>query len=188
MHMLRRPILSNAICLLVAVAGLGLCICVCSPFWGGLIVMGAVPTAVVYLFGSFRFLKGMMQGRLRNRPPMTDEQFFERYYLSQDAEAEVVMPLHELVATRFREVGGDRLWPSDRLDDILRLVADPRTRLEALLGDITARFDLSRDDLANERWDTIDDMIWSVQRVVDRRLRVARGRRMLPSGSGPQGD
>lgn len=163
MYRQRWRVLFNALFILVVLALAGLCSGILVPYLGALLVLLALPAAVAYYLGAPRLIEHMARSRIYARAPLTDEQFFDQFYAHRGVERGVVIAVRGLLARQFRDVGGDRLRPTDRLANVLCLVQFPQVRLEDLLTDIAEQFEVRRSDLAGVRWDTLDDVIWTVR-------------------------
>lgn len=114
--------------------------------------------AVVILHGIYesRKIRRMVAEALRNRPPLTDEEFGSQFY--DPAIAPVASRLRRLLAENLEcDLAG--LIPTDDFESWLALSSGPDSAADSLFEELAIEFQLRRDCPWRERFDSFGTLV-----------------------------
>jgi len=171
--------------------GAGLCL-------AGLLVSGGadLPDAVgiafalgmiAFILGGYAFAVGYAvylridRRRYLRRRPLSDEEFAAQLPDPEQIDPQVLRKVRELVAKRFRRVGGDRFYPGDRLDEDLHLWDSAPFAAEDFEMDLDEQFGCGDKEIAPEKKcvDTFGELVVFTSRAWRKKTSET-----LPKGEG----
>ena len=169
MYFLRFRIVKRVFAVLLVLAVVSLLVGLAVPAAGIAMLLATSLGCFGYLVAALAVLKHCVRRRVLARPWLSDDEFYERFYEPRDADPDIILPVRRLLVAHYRDVGGQRFWPEDKVDDVLHLSDLSRRRLTGLVGGILEHFGLSSVDLAGVVWYTVDDIFRSVHQAVGHR-------------------